>query len=223
MFGRDSLYTSQSDIFQGGKQQFRYNELCNAIYERELQLLAQSSITNASLLRKKLGSLSYYVRKAGLGLLDAAQDKHSPLELDTQNASWQAKQAIKCPASGSSDILSKWLTQFAKPGLPIPLHVGEIGFDWIVIDCIDRIDVQQKKLHLNEHGWFNFNGVYLEDSQLLKKYLLKPSKATMTAACCGHTWGHKGRTHPRTLTLREILLTSILNWQNFATPKLLKI
>ena len=83
----------------------------------------------------------------------------------------------------------------------------------VAIDSIDQ--VSDNKLHCNEHGWFDYQGKPLDGQVGL---LLKPSKATMTAACCGHQWRFSKRSTPRILSLREMLLASNINWRNLKRP-----
>jgi hypothetical protein len=104
-------------------------------------------------------------------------------------------------------------------GLCLPVHVSALGVEHIELDSLDRIEAEDKRMHLNKHGWFDFNGNHVgaksDKVHGVQKRLLKPSKTLLTAACCGHTWDHKGRSPPRPLSLRELLLSSSINWQNF--------
>ena len=102
-------------------------------------------------------------------------------------------------------------------GLAVPVHVSDLGQQYIELDSVDRIELEDDKLHLNKHGWFTLSGESLEASTTKHKVrrLLHPTKNTIVAACCGHSWNHKGKIAPRTLTLRELLLSTTINWKNF--------
>ena len=85
------------------------------------------------------------------------------------------------------------------------------------LDSIDEIDRAGERIHCNEHGWFAMAG-WPQEPDNQHKLLLKPGKLLMTAVCCGHQWRNGERKTPRLLSLREMLLASRLNWQNFAKP-----
>ena len=190
--------------------------MCNALYERELHVLSQQKINNISLLQRKIGGLRHHIKRAADQLLNHT----GPLHVDVHNGAWQGKQAANC-MSGKADASKTqlWYSKHARLGLCAPVHLIELGIEHIELDSIDRIDLENSRLHLNKHGWFNVSGDNTEPHSNsihgLKKRLLKPSKATLTAACCGHTWNHRGRSQPRTLTLREMLLSGSVNWQSF--------
>jgi len=72
------------------------------------------------------------------------------------------------------------------------------------------------RLHLNKFGWFSKSGEYFEIVPKQTRYLLlKPSKAVLIAACGGHQWTSKGRATPRALSLRELLLSTEIDWKSF--------
>ena len=146
----------------------------------------------------------------------------TPLDVDTHNGSWQSKQAAKCPAR-TAQLAStmSWFSQKASVGLPVCVHVRHLDHEHLELDCVDRIQPETQTLHLNRFGWFSFDGHFADDitnsnlhdhSELL---LLKPDKKTMLAACSGHCWNHKGKLSPRALTLRELLLSTLINWKTF--------
>jgi hypothetical protein len=95
----------------------------------------------------------------------------------------------------------------------------QLGCEHIELDSIDRIDLRGNRLHTNKFGWFNIDGEFSEDVHtklsVLSLRLLKPSKAILTAACCGHKWDHKGKGQQRALSLRELLLSLTINWKTF--------
>lgn len=207
---KSTLANQQADIFQPLAQQGDIAELCSALYERELQQLAQVDDLPVAALQRRLASLPHYIRHAAHGCLDTA--KQSPLTLDVQNASWQAPQPTKVPSSGTStEKQAEWFGKHAALGLVVPVRYQTPEFTTIMLDSIDRVDRENRRLRLNYRGWLNFTGPgeHPQDS------LLKPNKRIMTAASCGHQWNHKGRINPRTLTLRELLLVATLDWKKF--------
>lgn len=204
----------QVDIFASDQHQLEFAELCNALYERELFVLSQQSASNASLLKRRLSGLSHHIKHAAEQLLS----NPAPIQVDVHNGSWQSKQAAKCMANKvSADKTRNWFNQHAKMGIPVPVYIMEIGVEKLELDSIDKIEHKSQELHLNKHGWFCFDGTPLETekSRYAEKKLLLPNKSTMSAACSGHTWSHKGKAQPRTLTLRELLLSTTINWKKF--------
>lgn len=215
----------QTDIFstvESDTSQRTIAELCNALYERELTLIAQQAPKQTDLLCRRIGGLSYHVRRTARFLATGVL----PLELDTHNASWQSKQAIKSPArTPAHDKTQAWFNHHAKIGLVIPVRVQEFDNEHIELDSIDSIQLENQLLRSNKFGWFDFRGrptdspIRFATKPHMTLTLLKPSKTIMTAACCGHSWNHKGRISPRTLSLREILLASTLEWGKFSATK----
>ena len=206
----------QVDIFSDDNRQQYFAELCNALYERELTSLAQQPSNNISLLQRKIGGLKHHVRRVADNLLD----KDSPLTLDIHNASWQAKQAAKCMAAKADpDKTQIWYFDNIKIGRTIPIYVDTLGAEHIELDSVDKIDRNNAKLHANKYGWFAFDGTFLEEQirqpDILGLTLLKPNKATLTAACCGHYWNHKGKSQTRTLSLRELMLSLAIDWKTY--------
>jgi hypothetical protein len=205
----------QVDIFSNDMQQLQYAELCNALYERELMSLAHSSSTNTSLLKRRLSGLSHHIKRAAEHLLQNT----APIQVDTHNASWQSRQAAKCMVHKASDEKTElWYQKHIKVGIAVPVYLNEMGIEYFELDSIDRIDSDKHTFHVNKHGWFHFNGHNTHDDgqSHFKKLVLQPTKGTITAACCGHSWNHKGRSQPRSLSLREILLSTTINWKTFA-------
>jgi hypothetical protein len=211
---------SQNDLWFSPEHQQTYTELCNTLYERELARLAQTPAELLSTLPKRLESLPFYVREAAFLML-----KHpSPLQLDSINASWLHAQSRSCPLPHVDASASNfaYYHKSAKLGLLVPVYVKEQHIEQIRLDSIDEIDLEGQRLHCNEHGWFAMAG-WPQEPENQQKLLLKPGKTVMIAVCCGHQWRNQQRIVPRRLTLREMLLASRLNWQNFAKPHPAKI
>lgn len=205
---------NQPHFWQVSRENQTYTELCNALYERELLRLSQLSTEQLLRLPNRLASLPFYIRRAATNILQ----QHSTLELDSQNASWFCRQAGTCPArKQQADPIDSFYRRYAKPGLIVPVYITELTHEHILLDSVDEVDMDGLRLHCNEHGWFSFSGTPLEQ-QNSDKFLLKPVKSIMAAACCGHQWLNGDKKPPRLLSLRELLLASRLNWQNFARP-----
>jgi hypothetical protein len=219
--------TSQDDIFNNQQTQVQFAELCNALYERELSSLSQSSTQDIRLMKRRLAGLTHHIKRVAEQLL---QNQQSSMTVDIHNASWQAKQSATCVASRiKPEQTQDWALQNAQYGMPVPVHVQFLGTDYIELDSIDRIDQQDNKLHLNKNRWFTYDGSADKQdtnqtaptlTQPLKR-LLKPTPSSLIAACCGHSWNHRGRTQPRVLPLRELMLSTAINWK--APHKLKKI
>jgi hypothetical protein len=207
----------QADFFSivqsPGPELADFAELCNALYERELLSLAHSGPNQLNLLKRKLAGLSHHIKNVAYYLC-----RHqAPLEVDTHNASFQHKQAAKSPGRLlDKDKNTAWFSAHAAPGLVVPINVVGLDSNHIELDSVDRIDMEQGAIHTNKHGWFEFSGVATKQNEsIIEKQLLKPSKAIMQAACCGHRWNHKSRKTPRSLTLRELLLCAQIDWKRF--------
>lgn len=210
--------TPQSDIFAELSEQRLFADVCNALYERELLSLAMQTSGQSSLLKRRLGGLSHHVKRAAEFLVS----NPTPLEVDAHNGSWQFKQASKSPAKvDAPEVTHTWFNQKVTVGLPVCVCVKRLDHEHIELDCVDRIDPDKQTLHLNRFGWFSFDGTYIDDnkfeghSEYTSIDLLKPCKRTMIAACSGHCWNHKGKLSPRTLSLRELLLSTLINWKTF--------
>ncbi len=208
--------SQQVDIFSDDQRQLHYAELCNALYERELASLSQQKISDVSLLQRKIAGLRHHIKRAAYSLLQ----HQSPLQVDVHNASWQAKQAAKCMANNYvAQKTQQWFSNNIQIGCSVAVHVEQLGCEHIELDSIDRIDLSGNRLHTNKFGWFNIDGEFAEDVYtkvgVLSLRLLKPSKAILTAACCGHKWDHKGKGQQRAISLRELLLSLSINWKTF--------
>ncbi|WP_241969853.1 hypothetical protein [Pseudidiomarina taiwanensis] len=198
----------QADIFQPLTHNGAFSELCTALYERELDHLAHAQVHSAQGLQRRLQSVPHYVKQAARRMLELPIQ----LGLDEQNASWQAPQKAKLTVTEAMQKrLEKWCVKQAKLGLALPVCDLSPTLQCVRLDSIDRIDSAQRKLHLNQFGWFDFSGVCLE-SESSQLRLVSPEKNMLTAAFCGHQWNHRGRTEPRTLSLREILLATTIKW-----------
>ena len=209
----------QTFLWQQRTGQQIFAELSNALYERELIRLSQDSELSAELLKKRLGSMSFYIKKAA----EHISALYTPLDLDSQNGSWISVQSVKPHSSKSQqDKTELFYKQHAKMALVVPISLTRHGIEQVILDTIDEIDFENSQLHCNEHGWFYFSGSQKVESEIDHKLLLKPNKAVMAAACCGHQWLNERRTSPRLLSLREMLLASRVNWRQFSKLLTLK-
>ncbi len=140
----------------------------------------------------------------------------TPLNLDVQNASWSAKQAQHMPLTGQEvEQVTKWyLAQKLVHGLVVPVADST----HIILDSIDRIDMEKHRFRTNIHGWFSLKRSNDELNISTKLRLLKPNKKVMTAACSGHCWLNEHKANPVIPTLRELLLSCAINWRNFKQP-----
>lgn len=198
----------QPQLWQNDTNNLVFADLCNALYERELKKLATES--NLSNLQRRISSLSYYIKRASERIIDFG----SPLNLDSQNASWLYRQPTTCPApkQKAADI-SKFYQNQHNIGLVVPIYLAKKGEERLILDSIDGL--KDGRIHTNEHGWFNVQGDSLDENNAHCR-LLKPTKVTMTCACSGHRWSNQKRTSARALSLREMLLATNINWKNFA-------
>ena len=209
---------SQTSLWQTYQQNNDFAEICNALYERELRALAHVEPATIQSVQGRLKSLSYYVNRTANLMTQVKEQGISPLTLDVQNASWSAKQATKLSLSGQAevDVFSWYLTGKLALGLVIPIFNGE----YVILDCIDRVDTDNKRLRTNASGWFS---LITNDKSANKQSLtlLKPNKKIMLAACAGHCWQNtatKTKLRPLTLSLRELLLSCAINWKDFKQP-----
>lgn len=214
--------STQSDIFSlrsvshaGSSAEFA--ELCNTLYESELKILAESSLDDARALKRRLGSIGHYVRRAAQALLVAAHRPDNPLQFDVQNASWLSRQRPRPPIPKLSP--ATWLQKHAQLAMPLPvlekLPAQQGAIESIRLDTVDEIDISGERIHLNQSGWFEFSGLQENPDGKRQLQLLRPDKASMVAACAGHRWGPAGRLAPHPLSLRELLLTSTISWGGF--------
>lgn len=202
--------TKQASLWKGEQQSSDFAELCNALYERELHVLANIDTVSVGLVQGRLKSLPYYIQRTARSMMQCT----TPLTLDIQNASWSAKQGARLPLSEQSrDVVNQWYSSITlKHGLVVPI----VHDNHIALDCIDRIDLDNKRFRTNVHGWFFFEKKTTEQEPPYT--LLKPNKRVMTAACTGHCWVNNHKSMPVMSTLRELLLSCSINWSNFKEP-----
>ena len=94
---------SQNSLWQTHKQNNDFAEICNALYERELHLLANVEIETVQRLQGRIKSLSYYINRTANLMTQVNEQGDSPLTLDVQNASWSAKQAARLPIKSQTE------------------------------------------------------------------------------------------------------------------------
>ena len=195
----------QTSLWQNEQNSSEFSELCNALYEREVRLIGLNDKLSIDTLKNKLISLPHYVKRTAHSMTQCI----SPLTLDTQNATWSAKQSSKIPVSEQSyEKINAWFESHEiKLGLVVPILLS----DRIVLDCIDRVDKENKRYRTNYYGWSSIS--QKEEGNTTK--LLKPNKKVMIAACCGHSWQDNKKVHPAIPSLRELLLSCQIDWQRF--------
>lgn len=209
---------SQNSLWQSNQQNNEFAEICNALYERELRMLATVESLSIQTLQSRLTSLPYYINRVANLMTQVKEQGISPLTLDVQNASWSAKQATKLFLSDQSehDVAQWYLACKLTLGLVVPIFNGE----HVALDCIDRIDIENKRFRTNASGWFEISKK-INTSDKKELILLKPNKKIMLAACAGHCWQNKANStklRPIILSLRELLLSCAINWKDFKQP-----
>ncbi len=211
---------SQSSLWQIQTDPGGFAELCNALYQREINCIARGNFTSVLSVQTRLQSLSYYITRTAHSMTQVMAQGHSPLLLDSQNASWSAKQSNKMPLLGQETeqecaVINNWyLQESICVGLVVPLLLD----NGIMIDCIDRIDLDNQRIRTNLGGWFSLNNDVKIKSSSISKRLLKPNKKIMIAACAGHRWQGNAKQLPVVLSLRELILSCAINWKNFKKP-----
>ncbi|WP_441002768.1 hypothetical protein [Pseudocolwellia agarivorans] len=205
--------TEQVSLWKGEQQTSDFAEFCNALYERELQTLANTDNISIESLQGRLKSLPYYVNRTARAMMQCS----TPLMIDVQNASWSAKQVARMPISNQDKTtVNQWYEKIElKHGLVVPI----VHNNHIALDCIDRIDLEKYRFRTNVHGWFSFNENTSEENS--RYQLLKPNKRVMTAACSGHSWVNDHKSIPVMPSLRELLISCSINWSNFKKPIIL--
>lgn len=210
---------TQSSLWQIQTDSGDFAELCNALYQREISIIAKANFASVQAVQVRLQSLSYYITLTAHSMAKVMAQGHSPLHLDNQNASWSVKQSKRIPTSGQetsqerNDVFTWYLSNHVSIGLVVPVQVDQ----HIILDCIDRVDIEKKKVRTNVAGWFNLT----EQEETINtpfKRLLKPNKKVMLSACAGHSWRGEQRDPPIIPSLRELLLSCRINWQNFKKP-----
>lgn len=208
----------QADFFSTVQSQGPdFAEICNALYERELQTLAFFGPKKLPIMRRRLAGLSYHIKRIAYFLCQQHHVENGPLTVDIHNASWQCRQAKKSPArTADHTLIAKWYQQHAAPGLVVPVRVCQIDHETIELDSIDRVNSNDNAVHLNKFGWFHLDGHDIQcrvpNQQVI---LVKPTKSIMRAACCGHRWDHRSISTPRVLSLREMRLSTQIEWKRF--------
>jgi len=213
---------TQTTIFNSGNpRQAFFAELSNALYDKTVQELAEDPRLDILTVRSRLLSLNHHVNSATEKLLNC----DTPLELDVHNGSWQSKQPASCKHDSNSEATEKWLTKNMEMAQALPVYVGQKHKEFFELDSIDKIEPNsqgQQRIRLNKHGWFLLTGerdpeqaAKASDDDYVTRRLLKPSKTIMTSACCGHCWNYRNRTSPRRLSLRELFLSTTINWKNY--------
>ena len=201
------MMIKQHDIFGHNQDSIHFAELCNALYQRECQNLAESSSSQINLLKRKLKFLPQLVQECAHSLLN----NNAPLEIDYHNASYQNKQAANCPsAKQTTGQIAQYYSKFPDIGRVLPVEVKTIDGYHFELDSVDRVDEESNLLHVNKHGWFHPDGQPQQANNTIR--LVKPTKAIMQAACCGHQWRWKGKGIPRALSLRELKLSFHIQW-----------
>jgi len=148
---------TQSLLWQSQQHSSDFAELCNALYERELIILTRNECLALASLQGRIKSLPHYVKRTAFALLKA----QTPLELDIQNASWSAKQVATSPeisqlSAYDETVIAWYKSQELVHGLVVPIALN----GHIVLDCIDRIDLENQRFRTNVYGWF-----YLTDNE----------------------------------------------------------
>jgi hypothetical protein len=210
---------SQSSLWKIQTDSGDFAELCNALYQREISTIANADFSSAKAVQVRLQSLSYYINRTAHSMTQVMANGLSPLHLDNQNASWSVKQSKKIPVVEPETTLEKdnvfnwYLGEHIDVGLVVPVQVGQ----HIILDCIDRLDKDKNRIRTNVSGWFYMSEQKHSSNTPLKR-LLKPNKKIMLAACAGHRWQGDSKGSPIIPTLRELLLSCSINWQNFKKP-----
>ncbi len=203
----------QQDFENESQKLLNYAQLCNAFYERELRLLAECDFSPKAL-RRRLSSLPFYIKRAAESLLCL----DNPLQLDSQNGTWSTNQKRKSPSFKITLEQNRlWFEKNIAIGLIIAVEVIEQGVSSLRLDCIDEIDTDLARFHVNEQGWFDYFGCQVDGDELNKR-AIKSSKDVICAACCGHQWIGIDKTYQRTLSLRELLLSTVINWTKLNKP-----
>ena len=212
---------TQSSFWQTHTETGDFAELCNGLYQREINLIAKGDYASVQAVQARLQSLPYYINRTAHAMTEVISQGLSPLQLDSQNASWSAKQSIKLPLSGqeTQQERDKVFAWYLQEGICVGLAVPVLLFDHIIIDCIDRIDVERQRIRTNVGGWFSLVATNsVTQGKDASKQLLKPNKKIMTSACAGHCWQRNSKLLPIIPSLRELLLSCSINWKNFKKP-----
>jgi hypothetical protein len=211
------IFMTQSSLWQASTETGYFAELCNALYHREINLLAKGRFDDVIAVQSRLQSLPYYITRVAHSMIKVVAEGKSPLKLDVQNANWSAKQSSKIPLAGQkteqelSTVIAWYLQEGISVGLAVPVLLG----NHIIVDCIDRVDFDKRKLRTNVGGWFSLVPESSSGIGKVNKRLLKPNKKIMASACAGHFWQGNHKQDPIMPSLRELLLSCSIDWQNF--------
>ena len=216
---------SQSNLWQIHTDTGDFAELCNGLYQREISIIAKGDFISAQAVQARLESLSYYITLTAHAMIRVIELGQSPLLLDTHNASWSAKQSKHTPwfrkeiAQAAKQELANTINWYLQEDIYVGLVVPVLLVDHIIIDCIDRIDIDKQRIRTNVGGWFSLTtDECLNIKQPVNKRLLQPNKKIMISACTGHCWQGNSKQIPIIPTLRELLLSCSINWKNFKKP-----
>lgn len=213
---------SQSSLWQIHTETDDFAELCNGLYQREISIIAKGDFVSASAVQARLESLSYYITRTAHAMIQVVAQGHSPLLLDAQNASWSAKQSKQTPfyiQQVNQEECANTMRWYLQADIYVGLVVPVLLVDHIIIDCIDRIDLDKGKIRTNVGGWFSLSAdEFINKGIRENKCLLKPNRKIMTSACAGHCWQANSKQLPIIPTLRELLLSCSINWKNFKKP-----
>jgi hypothetical protein len=196
----------QSSLWHNEHERLQFAELVNVFYAREIPELVKKA--DQAQITRALQSLPYYVERAARHIVQGCV----PLKLDSHNGCWLCTQ--KAQPKWQADVCERYFSQHASVGLVVPIITTYDGLTRIVIDTIDQ--VRDNTVHCNQYQWFDFSGRCHDNDHCI---MLKPSKALLSAACCGHQWRFSKAISPRILSLREMLLASMINWKNVRTIK----
>ena len=199
----------QTSLWQEEYPSADFAELCNALYERELRQLSEFTTSSVPAIQGRLKSLPHYIKRTAYSMLQAK----TPLTIDVQNASWSAKQGLHMPLSGQdlASVNQWYLSIHLHHGLVVPIATTST----ILLDSVDRIDIEKQRFRTNVHGWFCLSA---DSNDNTNGQLLKPNKKVMAAACSGHSWLNDHKANPVIPSLRELLLSCAINWRNFKQP-----
>ncbi|CCQ09562.1 hypothetical protein PALB_4030 [Pseudoalteromonas luteoviolacea B = ATCC 29581] len=196
----------QTTIWQNEAERLAFAELANVFYAREIKHL--SDLTDLARMQRLLKSLPVYVERAARHIIQG----DIPIPLDTQNACWLSP--VRKQPLIESQKNTEFFARYGTLGLVVPILYKDAVYCQLFMDSLDQ--VRENSVHCNQYGWFNFDGQHCENEHLS---LLKPTKAIMTAACCGHQWKLGKPFAPRLLTLRDMLLASSINWGDVKKTK----
>jgi hypothetical protein len=220
---------SQSNLWQIHTETEGFAELCNGLYQREISIVAKGDFASVQAVQARLESLPYYITLTAHAMIRVIELGQSPLLLDTYNASWSGKQSKNRPWPFTEtrqetylETNQEWVNTinwYLQKDIYVGLVVPVLLVDHIIIDCIDRIDIDKRRIRTNVGGWFSLAADELmNNGQRVNKRLLKPNKKIMTSACAGHRWQGNSKQLPIIPTLRELLLSCSINWTNFKKP-----